>query len=63
MSDPMLAIPDPFACCELECVHLEGDTLDYCERERHCPYAHQRRREEDLIEREAKEAINDQGGN
>jgi len=47
---------DPFACAELQCPHLDTSGLDYCEKERHCPYAHQRRREEDVIERERKDA-------
>jgi len=42
---------DAFACCELECEHLSGKTLEDCEKQ-HCPFAFQRRREEEAIERE-----------
>lgn len=49
-------LPDPFACAEIGCEHLDGDTLDYCETKRHCCFAWQRRREEDAIEREKKDA-------
>lgn len=44
---------NPFACCELECVHLDGRLLVDCERQ-HCSFAFQRRREEDAVERERK---------
>ncbi|MCL5883853.1 MAG: hypothetical protein M1377_00605 [Deltaproteobacteria bacterium] len=44
---------DPFACCEIECEHLSGRPLLDCERQ-HCPFAFQRRREEDAVERECK---------
>jgi len=45
---------DPFPCCELDCEHLDGRTLQECEKAR-CCWTYVRRREEDLIEREAKE--------
>lgn len=48
-------IPDPFACCEIECEHLDGRTLRACEEAR-CCFAYQRQREEELVEREAKDA-------
>jgi hypothetical protein len=44
------------ACCELECSDLDRSTLDYCEKERHCPFAHQRRREEAAIDQARKDA-------
>jgi hypothetical protein len=46
---------DPFACAETGCHYLVAGDLDSCEKERHCPFAYQRRREEDAIEREAKD--------
>ncbi len=42
-----------FACCEIECEHLSGRLLEVCEKQ-HCPFAFQRRREEDAVERERK---------
>ncbi len=42
---------DAFACVELECPVLDLGTIETCEKERHCPFAHQRRREEKLIAR------------
>jgi hypothetical protein len=52
---------DPFACAEIGCHYLEAGDLDTCEKERHCPFAHQRRREEkqaarDRADAEAKDA-------
>jgi hypothetical protein len=38
--------PDPFARAETGCHFLESGDLDGCEKERHCPFAFQRRREE-----------------
>ena len=55
MSDPNQA-DMAFACAETGCHFLEAGTLADCEKERHCPFAYQRRREEDLIEREKKDA-------
>lgn len=49
-------IPDPFACAELGCHYLDAGDLAGCEKERHCPFAHQRRREEDQAARDAKDA-------
>ncbi len=43
-----------FACAEIECPSLEGANVADCERD-HCPFAHQRRREEEAIERERKD--------
>ncbi len=40
-----------FACAELECPSLESGDVANCERER-CPFAFQRRREEDAIKDE-----------
>jgi len=48
-------IPDPFACAETECHYLVASDLDTCEKERHCPFAFQRRREEDQVAREEKD--------
>ena len=58
MSEPNQAhtIPDSFACAETECHYLVASDLDACEKERHCPFAFQRRREEDQVAREAKDA-------
>jgi hypothetical protein len=53
MSDPS---PDPFACAETGCHYLETGDLDACEKERHCPFAYQRRREEDQAARDRKDA-------
>jgi hypothetical protein len=47
---------DPFACAELQCYFLEAVDLDACEKKQHCPFAYQRRREEDAIERKKKDA-------
>jgi hypothetical protein len=46
---------DPFACCEIECPRLERWTLHECEEAR-CCWTYVRRREEDAIERERKDA-------
>jgi hypothetical protein len=46
---------DPFACAEFGCHYLEAGDFDACEKERHCPFAHQRRREEDAVRRELKD--------
>ena len=48
-------IPDPFPCVELDCGYLSVRTLTECEKSK-CPWAYTRRREEDLIERQAKDA-------
>ena len=53
--------PDPFACAEIECEHLEGRTLRECEEAR-CCWAYVRQREEDLIDRERKDAKAKEGG-
>lgn len=47
---------DYFACAEIQCLYLDRFTLESCEKERHCPFAYQRRREEDLVERDKKDA-------
>lgn len=47
---------DVLACAELGCHFLKAGDLAGCEKERHCPFAHQRRREEDVIDQEAKDA-------
>jgi hypothetical protein len=46
---------DPFPCVELDCGYLSVRTLAECEKAR-CPWTYTRRREEDLIEREKKDA-------
>lgn len=48
-------IEDVFACAELQCYFLEVVNLDSCEKQ-HCPFAHQRRREESAIEIATKDA-------
>lgn len=48
-------IPDPFACAETGCHYLEAGDLDGCEKERHCPFAYQRRREENAIDQARKD--------
>jgi len=48
-------IPDPFACAEIGCVYLDADTLEGCKK-RACPFAYQRGREEDQVERDRKDA-------
>ena len=50
---------DAFACCEIECEHLFGRPLEVCERQ-HCPFAFQRRREEEAVERERKLRIEEE---
>ena len=45
---------DSFACSEIECEHLEGRTLQEC-KEARCCFTFQRQREEELVEREAKD--------
>ncbi len=44
-----------FACQGLECSHLEESDLLYCEQVRHCPFAHQRRREEDRTDQQRRD--------
>lgn len=46
---------DPFACAETGCQYLDGYTLESCEKERHCPFAYQRRREENAIDQARKD--------
>jgi hypothetical protein len=53
----------PFACAETGCHFLDAGDLAGCEKERHCPFAHQRRREESAIEIEAKDAKAKEDGN
>lgn len=48
-------IPDPFACAELDCGYLSVRTLAECEKSR-CPWAYVRRREEDQVDRDRKDA-------
>lgn len=48
-------IDDPFPCAEFGCLFLELATVAECERSR-CSMAYIRRREEDAIEREKKDA-------
>lgn len=50
---------DSFACCEIECEHLSGRLLVNCEKQ-HCPFAFQRRREEEAVERERKVRIEEE---
>ena len=52
---------DPFACSAIVCGHLERWTLKECEEAR-CCWTYVRRREEDLIERERKDARRRVGG-
>ena len=49
-------VEDVFACCELDCQFLDGYTLESCEKERHCPFAFQRRREENALDQARKDA-------
>lgn len=46
---------DPVACEALSCPDVKVHTVEHCEKERHCPFAHQRRREEDRAERDRKD--------
>ena len=46
---------DSFACAEFGCLFLELSTVAECERAR-CSMAYIRRREEDAIEQEKKDA-------
>lgn len=45
-----------FACAETGCQYLDGYTLESCEKERHCPFAYQRRREENAVDQARKDA-------
>jgi hypothetical protein len=44
-----------FACAELSCYFLDTATLAECEKA-HCPFAYQRRREENAIDQARKDA-------
>jgi len=55
MSDPNQADMIPFPCVELDCGYLSVRSLPECEKAR-CPWAYTRRREEDAIDREKKDA-------
>lgn len=48
--------PDPFACAELQCYFLDAVDLETCEKKQHCPFAYQRRREENAIDQARKDA-------
>jgi hypothetical protein len=49
-------MPDrPIACLALKCKAIDDQTVEWCEKEFHCAFAHQRRREQDRAEREAKD--------
>jgi hypothetical protein len=45
---------DPFACTVIGCHYLTAGDLERCEKA-HCPYSHQRRREEDRLRQQANE--------
>jgi len=49
------SVSDPLPCTEFPCLFLELATVAECERSR-CSLAYIRRREEDAIEREKKDA-------
>lgn len=49
------------ACIETDCLFLELATIAECERSR-CPFGYVRRREEDAIERERKDAKEKEDG-
>jgi hypothetical protein len=46
---------DPVACVALKCMAIDVHPVEWCERVKHCPYAYQRRRDQDRAEREAKD--------
>jgi hypothetical protein len=49
-------MPDePVACVALKCLALGVQTIEWCEKEFHCCFAWQRRRDFDRAEREAKD--------
>jgi len=45
----------PIACIALKCAELTAHDIAWCETERHCGFAFQRRREQDRAEREEKD--------
>ena len=45
-----------FACEELECQHLRESNLKYCEEAKHCPFAWQRRGQQDRADAARRDA-------
>lgn len=46
---------DPIACSALKCRAVDSQTIEWCEKEFHCAFAHQCRRELDRAERDRKD--------
>ena len=48
----------PIACVALKCADVKDHPVEWCESDaKRCPFAHQRRREQDRAEREEKDRL------